>query len=61
MRKERPFEECRGIEHSFAFNRAEGYDIYASRTRCVRMLIELVSKGGASCWTSARRPTAKFR
>lgn len=46
MRKERPFEECRGIGHSFAFNRAEGYDIYSSRTECVRMLIDLVSKGG---------------
>ena len=42
----RPFEECRGIGHSFAFNRAENYDIYASRTRCVRELIDLVSKGG---------------
>ena len=47
MRKERPFEECRGIGHSFAFNRAEGYDIYASRTRCIHMLIDLVSKGGS--------------
>ena len=46
MRKARPFEECRGIGHSFAFNRAEGYDIYSSRTECVRMLIDLVSKGG---------------
>ena len=46
MRKERPFEECRGVGHSFAFNRAEGYDIYSSRTECVHMLIDLVSKGG---------------
>ena len=46
MRKARPFEECRGIGHSFAFNRAEGYDIYSSRTECVHMLIDLVSKGG---------------
>lgn len=28
----KPYEECRGIGHSFAFNRAEGYDIYMSRT-----------------------------
>lgn len=42
----KPFEECRGIGHSFAFNRAEDYDIYQSRTACVRMLIDLVSKGG---------------
>ena len=47
MRKERPFEECRGIGHSFAFNRAEGYDIYSSRTECIHMLIDLVSKGGS--------------
>ena len=46
MRKERPFEECRGIGHSFAFNRAENYDIYSSRTECIQKLIDLVSKGG---------------
>ncbi|MEC9476755.1 MAG: alpha-L-fucosidase [Planctomycetota bacterium] len=46
MRKQRPFEECRGIGHSFAFNRAENYDIYSSRTECIQMLIDLVSKGG---------------
>lgn len=46
MQEARPFEECRGIGHSFAFNRAEGYDIYSSRTECVHMLIDLVSKGG---------------
>ena len=46
MRKTRPFEECRGVGHSFAFNRAEGYDIYDSRTACVQRLIDLVSRGG---------------
>ncbi len=46
MRLQRPFEECRGIGHSFAFNRAENYDIYSSRTECIQMLIDLVSKGG---------------
>ena len=46
MREERPFEECRGIGHPFAFNRAEGYDVYSSRTECVEMLVDLVSKGG---------------
>lgn len=46
MRKQRPFEECRGIGHSFAFNRAENYDIYSSRKECIQMLIDLVSKGG---------------
>ncbi|MBK8096741.1 MAG: alpha-L-fucosidase [Planctomycetes bacterium] len=43
---QKPFEECRGIGHSFAFNRAEGYDLYLSRTECVRTLIDLVSRGG---------------
>ena len=47
MREQRPFEECRGIGHSFAFNRNEGYDIYQSRTESVRELIDLVSKGGS--------------
>jgi len=42
----KPFEECRGIGHSFAFNRLENYDHYSSRSECVRMLIDLVSKGG---------------
>ncbi len=46
MRKTRPFEECRGVGHSFAFNRAEGFDIYDSRTVCVQRLIDLVSRGG---------------
>ena len=47
MREQRPFEECRGIGHSFAFNRNEDYDIYQSRTESVRELIDLVSKGGS--------------
>jgi alpha-L-fucosidase len=42
----RPFEECRGIGHSFAFNRLENYDIYQTRDSLVQMLIDLVSKGG---------------
>ena len=46
MRKHRPFEECRGIGHSFAFNRAENYDLYDSRTACVQRLVDLVSRGG---------------
>ena len=46
MRKHRPFEECRGIGHSFAFNRAESYDIYDSRDTSVQKLIDVVSKGG---------------
>ncbi|MCR9246026.1 MAG: alpha-L-fucosidase [bacterium] len=42
----RVFEECRGIGHSFAFNRIEDYDIYLSRTAAVRTLIDMVSRGG---------------
>lgn len=42
----RPFEECRGIGHSFAYNRIEDYDVYLSRTAAVRTLIDMVSRGG---------------
>jgi len=42
----RAFEECRGIGHSFAFNRIEDYDIYLTRTEAVRTLIDMVSRGG---------------
>ncbi len=42
----RPWEECRGIGHSFAWNRNEPYEIYLSRTECVRLLIDIVSQGG---------------
>jgi len=42
----KPFEECRGIGHSFAFNRLENYDAYQTREGLVRMLADLVSKGG---------------
>ena len=46
MREEVIFEECRGIGHSFAFNRAEGYDVYDTRDESVRRLIETVGRGG---------------
>ncbi len=42
----KPFEECRGTAGSFAFNRAEGYDDYISRTAAVRLLIDTVARGG---------------
>lgn len=42
----KPFEECRGIGHSFALNRLEDYDDYQTRESLIRMLIDLVSKGG---------------
>ena len=46
LRQDKPFEECRGIGHSFAFNRLENYDDYQTRESLIRMLIDLVSKGG---------------
>jgi len=46
MRDEVIFEECRGIGHSFAFNRAEGYDVYDTRDESVQRLIETVGRGG---------------
>ena len=42
----RPFEECRGIGHSFAFNRLEGLDFYLDRDELVQLLIDKVSRGG---------------
>lgn len=46
LKDEKPFEECRGIGHSFAFNRIENYDDYQTRESLVRMFIQLVSQGG---------------
>jgi len=42
----KPFEECRGIGGSFAFNRLENYDHYLTREGLVQLLIEKVSRGG---------------
>jgi len=42
----KPFEECRGIGGSFAFNRLENYDQYLTREGLVQLLIEKVSRGG---------------
>ena len=46
LRADRPFEECRGIGHSFGYNRAERYDDYLSREACVRLLVETAARGG---------------
>jgi alpha-L-fucosidase len=46
LKEGKPFEECRGIGHSFAFNRLENYDDYQTRESLVRMFIRLVSQGG---------------
>jgi hypothetical protein len=41
-----PWEESRGIGHSYGYNRNENVDDYMSRTKCVRTLIDMVSRGG---------------
>jgi alpha-L-fucosidase len=43
---DRPFEECRGIGHSFALNRLENLDLYLDRDELVQLLIDKVSRGG---------------
>ena len=42
----KPFEECRGIGKSFAFNRLENIDDYQTRDSLVQMFVTLVSQGG---------------
>jgi alpha-L-fucosidase len=41
-----PFEECRGIGHSFGYNRAERLADYQSPRALIHLLIDLVSRGG---------------
>ena len=41
-----PWEECRGIGHSFGYNRAETLKDYSSSKKLIHMLAGLVSKGG---------------
>ncbi|MCL2495380.1 MAG: alpha-L-fucosidase [Oscillospiraceae bacterium] len=42
----KPFEECRGIGHSFGFNRAETCEDYLTPDELVELLVTLVSAGG---------------
>lgn len=42
----KPFEECRGIGHSFALNRLETVDSYLSREALIRLFVEVVAAGG---------------
>ncbi len=42
----KPWEECRGIGHSFGYNRNESIDDYNSGQELLLMLIDLVSRGG---------------
>ena len=41
-----PWEECRGIGHSFGYNRYETTADYMSREKCIETLIGVVSRGG---------------
>jgi alpha-L-fucosidase len=41
-----PWEECRGIGHSFGYNRAETVADYASPQKLVALLVDTVSRGG---------------
>ncbi len=42
----KPFEECRGIGHSFGFNRAELLEDYLGGAELVELLVDLASRGG---------------
>jgi len=42
----KPFEECRGIGHSFGFNRAETCEDYLDPGELIELLVTLVSAGG---------------
>jgi alpha-L-fucosidase len=41
-----PWEECRGIGNSFGYNRAETLKDYSDPDRLVRLLVDVVSRGG---------------
>lgn len=41
-----PWEECRGIGHSFGYNRYETTADYMSREKCIETLVDVVSRGG---------------
>jgi len=44
-----PWEENRGMGHSYAYNRAERIEDYRSSQELILMLIDLVSRGGNLC------------
>lgn len=46
MKNAHPWEECRGIGGSFAYNRAETLEHYSSTRDLVATLIERVARGG---------------
>jgi alpha-L-fucosidase len=41
-----PWEECRGLAHSFGYNRYETSEDYMTPAQCVEMLVEKVARGG---------------
>lgn len=41
-----PWEECRGIGHSFGYNKNENLEDYSTSEELVHMLVEKVAKGG---------------
>lgn len=44
-----PWEENRGMGHSYGYNRAEGAEDYRSARELILMLIDVVSRGGNLC------------
>jgi alpha-L-fucosidase len=44
--REKKWESCRGIGHSFGYNQNEGPDDYISVEKLVRMFVDVVSKNG---------------
>ncbi len=44
-----PWEESRGMGHSYGYNRAENIENYKSSRELILMLIDLVSRGGNLC------------
>ena len=43
---DRPFEECRGIGHSFGLNRAENAEDYLTSFELLSLFVDLISAGG---------------
>ena len=41
-----PWEECRGIGHSFGYNRAETLEDYATARELIELLVDTVARGG---------------
>jgi alpha-L-fucosidase len=46
IRAEHPWEECRGIGHSFGYNRNENLEDYSTSEQLIHLLTDKVSRGG---------------